>query len=253
MKLFDSHAHLNDDRFDDDRAQVIAGFAEKGVVGIIECATDPSDLEVAVNLANAYEPVYAAVGVHPHSAKEYDVAVSEKLRALAKEAKVVAVGEIGLDYHYDFSPRDVQKDVLFRQIELAKELNLPVILHSRESTADMLEVLKAAGADNGVMHCFSGSVDTAKVLLDMGLYLGVGGTLTFKNAVKAIDVVRMTPIDRILIETDSPYLAPIPMRGKRNEPAYVEFVARKIAEIKEISEEEVAKITFENARRLFGI
>lgn len=253
MRLFDTHAHLLDGRFDEDRHELITTLSVRGVEFVLECATDAEDIHRAVALVREYENVYCAVGVHPHSAEEYDDAVERSIRDYAAEEKVVAVGEIGLDYHYDFCPREMQRDVLARQLCLAQELKLPVSLHSRESTQDMLDVLAAENCDNGVMHCFSGSVETARVLLDRGLYLGVGGTLTFKNAVKAIEVVEYSPIDRLLLETDSPYLAPVPLRGKRNDPANTALVAARIAEIKGMDAEEVAERLLENGRKLFCI
>jgi len=254
MRLFDTHAHLLDDRFDDDRHEMLTGLKEKGVELVLECATDREYLPKAVALARRYDFVYCALGVHPHSADEYDDALEQSIRQYAaEEEKMVAVGEIGLDYHYDFCPREMQRDVLARQLCLARELKLPVSLHSRESTQDMLDVLAAEDCRNGVMHCFSGSVETAKILLDRGLYLGVGGSLTFKNAVKAIEVVQYAPLDRLLLETDSPYLAPVPLRGKRNDPANTALVAAKIAEIKGVDAEEVAERLLENGRKLFCI
>ena len=251
MRLFDTHAHLLDGRFDEDRHELITELPRRGVELVMECATDAEDIHRAVALARAYENVFCAVGVHPHSAEEYDDAVERSIREYAKDDKVLAVGEIGLDYHYDFCPRDLQREVLARQLSLAKELSLPVSLHSRESTQDMLDVLAAEDCREGVMHCFSGSVETAKILLDPGLYLGIGGTLTFKNAVKAIEVVEYAPLDRMLLETDSPYLAPVPLRGKRNDPANTRYVAEKIAEIKKMDAEEVAELLLENGKRLF--
>lgn len=253
MRLFDTHAHLLDERFDEDRQELIAGFAKSGVELVMECATDAEAIPKALELAHAHENIYCALGVHPHSAEEYDDVVENLIRTHAQDRKVLAVGEIGLDYYYDFCPKDLQKEVLSRQLCLAQELQLPVSLHSREATQDMLEILAAEHCDNGVMHCFSGSVDTAKILLDRGLYLGIGGTLTFKNAVKPIEVVRYAPLDRMLLETDSPYLAPVPFRGKRNDPTRTAIVAEKIAEIKGLDAEEVAERLLENGKRLFRI
>ena len=253
MRLFDSHAHLLDERFCEDRQALVACLQNEGVVGVIECATNNEDIERAVAFARQNSIVYAALGIHPHDAGEYGPDTEALIAALSKERKVVAVGEIGLDYHYDFCERKTQKRVLASQIALAQTLGLPVILHSRESTADMLDVLRACDCTNGVLHCFSGSVETARELLDRGLYLGVGGTLTFKNAVKAVEVVKMAPMDRILLETDSPYLAPVPLRGKRNDPRNVALVAQRIAQIKEMTAEQVSEAALANARRLFQI
>lgn len=253
MRLFDTHAHLLDQRFDLDRDAVIRGLANEGVSGFIECATDREDLQAAVALAETYACVYAAVGIHPHSASEYDKALEETLREACQNPKVVAIGEIGLDYHYDFSPREIQRQVLEKQLSLAKELDKPVILHSRESTADMLAILKNHPGVRGVMHCFSGSVETAKILLDAGYYLGFGGSLTFKNNVKTVEAAKHVPLDRFLLETDSPYLAPVPMRGKRNYPPYTQYVAKRLAEIWKKSETSVIEQAADNAQRLFSI
>lgn len=254
MRLFDTHAHLLAERFDEDRSELIAGLSARGVTAVLECATDREDIPKAVALAREFEMIYCALGVHPHNADEYDDALEAKIREYAAaEDKMVAVGEIGLDYHYDFCPRELQRDVLARQLNLAQELDLPVSLHSRESTQDMLDVLAAEKCCDGVMHCFSGSVETAKILLDRGLYLGIGGTLTFKNAVKAIEVVEYAPIDRLLLETDSPYLAPVPLRGKRNDPANTRLVAAAIARIKKTDLEETAEQLYLNGMKLFRI
>lgn len=253
MRLFDSHAHLNDQRFDQDREALILELQAKGVEGVIECATDAKDMEKAVALAQQYERIYAVVGVHPHSCNEYTEQVEEKLRSWILAGQAVAIGEIGLDYHYDFCPRDMQRQALEQQLLLAKDLGAPVILHCREATADMLRILAEADYYRGVMHCFSGSVETGEFLLNKGMYLGFGGSLTFKNNVKTVKMAEAAPLDKILIETDCPYLAPVPMRGKRNEPAYTEYVANKLAEIKGIRPEEIAEQALQNARELFGI
>lgn len=251
MRLFDSHTHLTDARFDEDREQLIAQMTEQGM-RVLQCATSPDDLASTADLANAHEIVYGAVGVHPHDAARYTSDTQSEIEKLASQDKIVAIGEIGLDYHYDYSPREVQRAVLEAQLDLANQLNLPVILHNREATADMLEILSNHDV-KGVMHCFSGSVETAKIILDMGLYIGVGGTLTFKGAVKPVEVVNYAPMDRILLETDCPYLAPVPYRGKRNIPPYTALVAEHIAQIKKITPEQVAKITWANACAMLGI
>lgn len=250
--LIDSHAHLLDERFDEDRGEVIASLSHKGILAVIECATGPADIAAAAQLAAENPAIYAAVGVHPHDARSYTPKVEAQIRELSRQSKVAAIGEIGLDYHYDFSPRPVQQGVLRRQLALAQELGLPVILHNRESTADMLEILREFAPLQGVMHCFSGSLETMKILLDMGLYIGIGGSLTFKNSVKPVEAAKQVPQDRFLIETDSPYLAPVPMRGKRNEPSFTRYVAERLAGLRSQTQEEIQAQAVENTRRLFS-
>ncbi|MFA6074833.1 MAG: TatD family hydrolase [Negativicutes bacterium] len=253
--LFDSHAHLDDERFDTDRAAVIERARAAGMSGIINAGADMSSSRRSIDLANEHAIIYAAVGIHPHDAKlatEDDYLQLE--RWVITEKRVVAIGEIGLDYHYDFSPREVQQRVFIRQLQLAKRVDKPIIIHNRESHADMLEILRIhATGLRGVFHCFSGSVEMLNLLLKMDLYISVGGPVTFANAKKLLEVVKHIPIDRLLIETDCPYLTPVPYRGKRNEPVYVEFAASKIAEILELSTETVVSATTRNAQTLFNI
>ena len=253
--LFDSHAHLTDNRFDTDRKDVIERARQSSVSLIINPGACMESSEASVKLANEYDFIYAAVGIHPHDAKDAQSSDYDKLRAwLQGESKVVAVGEIGLDYYYDFSPKEAQREVFVRQLQLARETALPVIIHNRDSHADMMEILRReAQGLTGVLHCYSGSVEMARELLKMDFYLSFAGPLTYKNAAKLPDVVREVPLERMLIETDCPYLTPQPYRGKRNEPSYVRYVAEKIAEIKGKSWEEVANITRENTCRLFNI
>ncbi len=253
--LFDTHAHYDDERFDPDREELLASLPEKGVDLVINVGYDMPSSENSVALAEKYPYIYAAVGVHPHDAKTLTEGDCVRLLELSRHPRVVAIGEIGLDYHYDLSPRDVQRTAFARQIELAKEAGLPFAVHEREACKDCLDVLKAQGVGEraGVMHCFSGSRETAKILLDMGMYISVGGPVTFKNNVKTVDMVDYVPLDRLFIETDSPYLAPAPHRGKRNDSSLVLHVAEKIAEIKGLSVEEVAAVTKENAKKFFGI
>ena len=253
--LFDSHAHLTDNRFDSDRKDVIEKAIQAGISGIINPGACMKSSEASVELSKEYDLIYAAVGIHPHDAKEAKEADYDKLRCwLQNEPKVIAVGEIGLDYYYDFSPKDVQREVFIRQLQLAKETGLPVIIHNRDSHGDMMEILRReARGVKGVLHCYSGSVEMARELLQMGFYLSFAGPLTYKNAAKLPDVVKEVPLERILIETDCPYLTPQPYRGKRNEPSYVRFVAEKIAELKGKSWQEVAETTKENTLLLFNI
>ena len=253
--LFDTHAHYDDERFDTDREELLASLPGKDVDLVINAGSDMPSSRTSVALAEKYPYIYAAVGVHPHEAKSLTEADCDELLELAKHPKVVAIGEIGLDYHYDLSPRDIQREAFARQIELAKTAGLPFVVHEREACKDCLDILKAQGVGEraGVMHCFSGSRETAKILLDMGMYISVGGPVTFKNNVKTVDMVEYVPLDRLFIETDSPYLTPVPHRGKRNDSSYVYHVAAKIAEIKGISVEEAAAATKANAIKFFKI
>jgi len=253
--LFDTHAHLDDKRFDDDRDELIRGLPERGVSRVITPGIDVDSSKKCVDLADKYDIVYAGVGIHPHEASKLEDNYLDQLRTMAQNKKVVAIGEIGLDYYYDFSPRDIQKQRFIEQIELAAELKLPIIIHNRDSHEDMLNILREHKEliNGGVMHCFSGSWEMAKIVLDLGLYISLAGPVTFKNAKKPVEVAKNVPLDRLLIETDSPYLTPVPYRGKRNDPGHVALVAEKIAEIRGITVEEVGRITTENALNLFKI
>ncbi|MBU4439178.1 MAG: TatD family hydrolase [Acetobacterium sp.] len=254
--LIDSHAHIDDQKFSEDRETVLENARAAGVEIIINPGADEASSYRAVEMSEKYPMVYATVGIHPHDAKDYQPQKHDALlKEWAKKDKVVAIGEIGLDYHYDYSPRDVQQDVLIRQLIIAKEVKLPIVIHNRESMEDMVRILKEYFAPEygGIMHSYSGSVEMAKVFLEMGFYLSISGPLTFSNARKLPEVVAMMPLDRLLVETDSPYLTPTPHRGKRNEPAYVRLVAAEIARIRGISLEEVSEITTENAKKVFGI
>lgn len=253
--LFDTHAHFDDERFDEDRYETIEKVHESGVEYIVNAASDMDSSETGIALAERYDFIYAAVGVHPHNAEEMDEAKIEKIKKLAQHRKVVAIGEIGLDYYYDTAPRDVQKHWFARQIQLARELALPIIIHDRDAHEDTLKIVTLENARDvgGVFHCYAGSVEMAREVLDNNFYISLGGVVTFKNAKKAVEVVKFAPLDRLLIETDSPYLTPEPYRGKRNDSGYVRLVAEKIAEIKGIPFEEVARITLENGKKLFRI
>jgi TatD DNase family protein len=253
VMLFDSHAHLLDPRFDGDRQHIIARLPERGVeyVAEIGCCIDTSIRAAA--LAKEHHIIWAVVGVHPHDAKTWDGHSGPQLRALAKEGKVVAIGEIGLDYHYDFSPRDVQADVFERQMQLAQDLKLPVVIHSREATADTLDVLRRFPQVTGMMHSFSGSVETMELLIKIGYYISFNGSVTFKNAQKPVEAAARVPLERILVETDCPYMTPAPFRGKRNDPGYVGLVAQKIADIRGTDVEEIETATAKNAGALYGI
>ncbi|NLY42735.1 MAG: TatD family hydrolase [Clostridiaceae bacterium] len=253
--FFDSHAHYDDERFDEDRDTLLKGMPGKGISYILNAASNIDSSKECIRLAEKYDFIYAAVGVHPHDAATLDDNSFQLIAEMAKSPKVVAIGEIGLDYYYDYSPREVQKYWFRKQIQLARELGLPVIIHNRDAHADSLEIVASEDISTvgGVFHCFSGSWEMAKRLLNMGIYISVGGPVTFKNAVKVVEVVKNIPLDRLLIETDCPYLTPVPHRGKRNDSTYIGYVAEKIGEIRGISTEKVAEITLENARRLFKI
>ena len=254
--LIDSHAHIDDEKFDADREAVIENALAAGVGLIINPAADEESSRRAVALSEKYSMVYATVGFHPHDAKSYDFKEhGQMLRDWAKKDKVIAIGEIGLDYHYDLSPRDIQQSVFVDQMHIAKEMALPIVIHNRESMEDMWRLLKDHFSPEygGVMHSYSGSVEMARIFLDMGFYLSISGPLTFKNARKLPEVVAMMPLDRLLVETDSPYLTPTPHRGKRNEPAYVRFVAEEVARIRGMRIEDLEEITTENAKRVFRI
>lgn len=253
--LIDSHAHLDDDRFDKDRDKVIRDLKNQGIELVINPGADVASSVKAVSLANKYENIYAAVGVHPHDAKDMDDTTLQLLSSLANNEKVIAIGEIGLDYHYDNSPRDIQRKWFIEQIRLAKQLKLPIIIHEREASQDMYNILKQEADENltGVLHCYSGSLEMAREYLKMGFYLSFAGPVTFKNSRVSKEVAQSIPLDRILVETDSPYLAPEPKRGKRNEPLNVRYVAAMIAELRGISFEEIATATTKNVKKLFSI
>ena len=252
--FIDTHAHLYDERYDDDRAEMIARAAEAGVTQIISMGDTMAASAQVVADAEQYPALYAAVGIHPESACVLTDAERAQLLTWAKHPKVVAIGEIGLDYYWEKDPqvRAVQRELFVTQLGIARAAGLPVCIHDREAHGDTLAILQAEGRDlTGVLHCYSGSLEMARELWKLGYYIGIDGPLTFKNAGKLPAIVREAPQDKLLIETDSPYLAPVPKRGKRNEPAYVTFVAAKIAELRGESVEEVARYTTENARRLY--
>jgi TatD DNase family protein len=254
--LFDSHAHIDSLKFEDDREFVISRARANNVGLIMNPGADLETSRNAVELSSNHDFIYAAVGVHPHEVKDMDEDVLERIEELAKGSdKVRAIGEIGLDYHYDLSPRDIQKKWFAEQIRLARKLGMPVIIHDREASHDVMTILKEEDAfSTGVlMHCYSGSVEMAKEYIRLGAYLSIAGPVTFDNNKKTPEVVRHVPLDRLLIETDSPYLTPVPFRGKRNEPMYVRHTCDRIAAILQIPAEEVEKATWDNACRFFGI
>lgn len=250
---FDTHAHYDDAAFDGDRHAILAAMAENGVELIVNAGASMSSTRRARTLAAIYPFMYFAAGVHPHDADEILDSDLDELREISKDPKCVAIGEIGLDYHYDFSPRDIQKKRFFDQMLLAREVNKPVIIHEREACADVLDIVTQFKDLRGVYHCFSGSWETAKIILDQGWYLSFTGVITFKNARKALEVIEKVPADRLMIETDCPYLAPVPKRGKRNSSLNLHYTAAKAAEVRGISTEELAKLTLENGKRFFNI
>ncbi|MDM5356538.1 TatD family hydrolase [Peribacillus sp. ACCC06369] len=253
--LFDTHVHVNAEQFNEDLEDVIERAKEAGVNNMVVVGFDRPTIIRAMELIEAYDFMYAAVGWHPVDAIDMTEEDLLWIEELSNHPKVVAIGEMGLDYHWDKSPKDVQMEVFRKQIRLAKKLGLPIIIHNREATADIVKILKEEEASEvgGIMHCFSGSAETALECINMNFYISLGGPVTFKNAKKPKEVAAAVPLDRLLIETDCPYLAPHPYRGKRNEPSYVKFVAEQIAEIKQLTIEEVSKATTENAKKLFGI
>lgn len=251
---FDTHAHYDSGAFNGDRLEVLAALPEQGVELILNPGCDLASSRAAVELADRFPHVYAAVGVHPSDCETYDDQVEDALRQLARHPKVRAVGEIGLDYYWkDNAPAEVQQQVFHRQMELARALSLPVIVHDREAHHDSLEVVKAHPEVRGVYHCYSGSLEDAKTLVRLGWMLSFTGVITYKNARKALEVLQWLPMDRIMIETDSPYLTPEPFRGKRNDSGHVHLVAEAIAQVKGLAPEEAAALTLENGKRFFGI
>ncbi len=251
--IFDSHAHYDDSAFDADREELLASMPDRGVGYILNSGADIPSSEASVALAARWPFVYAAVGVHPHEAKSWDSAAEKRLYELLSAPKVVALGEIGLDYHYDFSPRETQKAVFRRQMEIAVEKNIPVVIHEREALADTLEIIGDFPAARGMFHCFSGSPETALELVKKGWYISLGGAVTFKNAKKPPAVLAAVPEDRLLLETDCPYMTPAPHRGRRNDSSYISFVLAKAQEVRGVSAAEIEAKTTENALRLFKI
>lgn len=253
--IFDTHAHYDDEQFDIDREELLGKMQEAGIETIVDVGASIETTKKALELAHRYDFIYAAAGVHPSEVAELDDDSIELLRGLSRDEKCVAIGEIGLDYHWPEPEPELQKLWFKRQLNLARQENLPVIIHSRDAAADTLEILRDERAEEigGVVHCFSYSKEVARECLKMGFYIGIGGVLTFKNARKMVEVMEDTPMDRILLETDCPYLAPEPFRGKRNSSLYLPYVVQKMAEIKGISADEVISITRENARTMYGL
>ena len=252
MNLVDSHCHLDGEKFAADLDAVLERATAAGVSRIVSIGTGdgPPELDRAVRLAERYEQVWATVGIHPHDAAKATPRSFDDLLALGKHRKVVAFGEIGLDYHYDFSPREVQRDVFVRQLEIAEELELPITIHTREAWADTLAILKQHWRGEGIFHCFTGDAAQAAEALEMGFHLAFGGVLTFRTADNVREAAKIVPDDKLLVETDAPYLAPLPWRGKRNEPSFMVETVRRLAEVRGVTSEHIAFVTTENFERL---
>ncbi|MGG7165159.1 TatD family hydrolase [Clostridium ihumii] len=253
--IFDSHAHYDDESFNEDREVILKNIQENGVIGVLNCGADLDGVKDSINLANKYDFIYAAIGIHPSDCEIVNKELMDEFKKYYNENnKIKAIGEIGLDYYWDENPsKEIQKEAFRMQMNLARELKLPVIIHDRDAHKDTLEIMKEFKDVTGVVHCFSGSVEFAKECVKMGYYIGIGGVLTFKNAKVIKEVVKEIEMDRILLETDCPYMAPTPYRGKRNQSDYINFVVEKIMEIKGISKEDVENITLQNTKKLFDI
>ena len=237
--LFDSHAHYNDERFDEDRFELLSQMRENNVGLIMNSCSSLDEIPLIFEICEKFPFVYASAGIHPHEVENVKESDMETLKEYTKNPKVKAIGEIGLDYYYDFSPRETQKKWFARQVDVARELNLPVIIHDRDAHKDSMDILRdhKVSEVGGVFHCYAGSVEMAREILDGGMYIAFGGSLTFKNSVRPVEVAKYVPLDRILIETDSPYLTPVPHRGKRNSSLYIHYVAEKLAEVRGVSVE----------------
>lgn len=253
-QMIDSHAHLDEERFDEDRDEFIKSLKENAISYVINPSSDMETSRRVVELSNKYENIFAAVGIHPHDAEGFKEDDLDELRELSKDERVVAIGEIGLDYYYDNSPRDIQKEVFRKQLELSHELDLPVIIHTRDAMGDTYDILKEfEGRVRGVMHCYTGSVEMAEKFMKLGFYISIAGPVTFKNAVNVREMAKQIPLERLLIETDSPYLAPVPNRGKRNDPTNVRYVADMLANLKEIQIDKIIEHSRENTVELFSL
>lgn len=253
IRLFDTHTHLNDKQFSGDLPEVLGRAYEAGVKEMAVVGYDLPSSQSALKLAKNHQGLYAIIGVHPHYASSLNDEVLYKLKILAEEPEVVAIGEIGLDYYRNLSPRDVQEDAFLQQIKLAQDLKKPIVIHDRDAHGDTMDILrtKKAGVNGGILHCFSGSWEMARQCMTMGFHISIAGPVTYHNANRLLEVAKLVPLDRLLIETDCPYLSPHPFRGKRNEPARVRLVAEKIAQLRKISLEKLGEATRENARKVF--
>lgn len=250
--IFDTHSHYDDEKFNEDREKVLPSLHENGVCGVIDCGCDKASSLEAIRLSEKFPFVFAAIGIHPHEAADAAQADLAELEALYSNKKVVAVGEIGLDYHYDFSPRETQLEFFEKQIILANELSLPIIVHDREAHEDTMNLLKKY-KPKGVVHCFSGSAEMAKEVLKIGMYIGLGGAVTFKNARKPLEVAAIVPEDRLLLETDCPYMAPVPLRGTRCDSSMIAYTAEKLSEVRNTNTQALIDKCHENAKTLFRV
>ncbi|GFP78014.1 TatD family hydrolase [Clostridium fungisolvens] len=254
FNIFDTHAHYDDKSFDDDREKVITDIRDNGVIGVLNCGSSLYGAEMSVKLSEQYDIFYAAVGIHPENADEFNESSFERIKELAKNKKVKAIGEIGLDYYWEENPpREVQKSVFRAHMKLAEELKLPVVIHDREAHGDTLEIMKEFTNVKGIVHCFSGSVEFAKECLKLGYYIGFTGVVTFKNAKKILEVAKEVPLDRMLVETDCPYMAPVPFRGKRNQSDYIRYIVEKLADIKGLEPKEINDQFIKNIKQLLKL
>ena len=254
MRIFDTHAHLLDEQFDADREELLASLPSAGIAHVMEACCDEAGINRVAALVERVPYFYGSAGVHPHSADEFRPETLDHIREALTRERMLAIGEIGLDYHYDFSPRSVQRDCFDAQLALAAELKRPVIIHDREAHGDTMDLLQRyRGNLSGVMHCFSASCEIAKECIDLGLYIAFGGALTFKNAVNQWAIAKALPLDRLLIETDCPYMTPVPFRGKRNDPTRIVLTLNKLSELREIDPETLSETLFLNSRKAFGI
>ncbi len=250
--IFDTHAHYDDEKFSEDLHTVLAELPSAGIYRVVNCATDINSCKKCADMAHSYDYIYFAAGIHPHEAEDAPEDFIEILKAYCEDKKCVAIGEIGLDYHYDFSPRDKQKEVFEKQLILAKELDLPVIIHDREAHEDTWNLLKKY-RPKGIVHCFSGSVEMARDIVSLGMYIGLGGAVTFKKAKKPVEVAKYVPIEKLVLETDCPYMSPVPFRGKRNDSSLIKYTAEFIAELKNMPTQQLIDITTKNADCIFNL
>lgn len=254
MNIFDTHAHLLDEQFDADREQLLVSLPQKGIAHVMEACCDEAGIDRVAALVARTPYFFGSAGVHPHSADEFTPETLAHIREALTHDRMVAIGEIGLDYHYDFSPRDVQRDCFDAQLALSAELHAPIIIHDREAHGDCMDLLRHyRGSLSGVMHCFSASYEIAKACIDLGLYVAFGGALTFKNAVNQWAIASKLPAERLLIETDCPYMTPVPFRGKRNDPSFITYTFDKLCELRGADREELAAILYQNSFDAFGI